>query len=129
MKPFVRKLLQSLVEKLVLQGKDASVEILRIKVTSAYLKVVGGVRKSVLGAVGLFLILIILIVGFVGIHVGLFILLDWDLRTVGIVTLCLGAVYFLVPLGLVLYATSEKTWMKMSRGKELVNKALKPKQK
>ena len=130
MSSFVWKLLIKLAKTAILSGwLSAPVSRLKIKAVSTYLKVVDGVRKGVLGVVALLLVLMLLITGFVAIHVGLFILFEWDLRTVGIVTLCLGAVYFLVPAIAIMVATSEKTWMKVSGGNELVRKVTKPRER
>ena len=130
MSSFLWKLLFKLAKTAVLSGwLSAPVARLKIKAVSTYLKVVDGVRKGVLGVVALLLVLMLLITGFVAIHVGLFILFDWDLRTVGIVTLCLGGVYFLVPVIAITVMTSEKTWMKMSGGDDLVRKVTKPKER
>jgi hypothetical protein len=130
MSSFLWKLLFKLAKTAILSGwLSAPVARLKIKAVSTYLKVVDGVRKGVLGVVALLLVLMLLITGFVAIHVGLFILFDWDLRTVGIVTLCLGGVYFLVPVIAITVMTSEKTWMKMSGGDDLVRKVTKPKER
>ena len=130
MSPFLGKLLIKLAKTAILSGwLSAPVARLKIKAVSTYLKVVDGARKGVLGVVALLLVLMLLITGFVAIHVGLFILFDWDLRTVGIVTLCLGAVYFLIPAIAIVVLTSERTWMKMSGGDELVRKVTKPKER
>jgi hypothetical protein len=127
---FLWKLLFKLAKSAIISGwLSAPITRLRIKAVSTYLKVVDGVRKGVLGAVALLLVLMLLITGFVAIHVGLFILFDWSLRTVGIVTLCLGGIYFLAPAIAIAVLTSERTWMKMSGGNELVRKVTKPKER
>jgi hypothetical protein len=123
MSPFLRKLLFRLVKSAILAGwLTAPVARLKIKAVSTYLKAVDGVRRGVLGVVALLLVLMLLVTGFVAIHAGLFILFDWSLTTIGIVTLCLGTVYFTLPVILILYLTSERTWMKISGGNELVRK-------
>jgi hypothetical protein len=128
MSRFLRRLLLQVAKNAILAGwLAAPIARLKIKAVSAYLRVVNGVRKGVIGVIAFFLVLMLLITGFVAIHVGLFILLDWDSRTVGIVTLCLGGAYFIIPVIGILYLTSEKTWMKMSGGNEMVKKVTRPK--
>ena len=127
---FLSKLLFRFVKRAILAGwLSAPIRRLKIGAVSAYLRLVDGVRKGVLGVVAILLILMLLIVGFVAIHVGLFIVLDWEIKTIGIVTLCLGGVYFLVPLIAIMVGTSERTWMKISGGDELVRKVTEPKRK
>lgn len=127
---FLRKLLFRVVKQVILAGWfSAPIKRLKIGAVSAYLRLVDGVRKGVLGVVAILLMLMLLIVGFVAVHVGLFIVLDWEIKTIGIVTLCLGGVYFLVPLIVIMVGTSERTWMKISGGNELVRRVTEPKQK
>ena len=130
MSPFLRRLLFRTIKSAILAGwLRAPVRKLKIKAVATYLRAVDGVRKGVIGVVTLLLTLMLLITGFVAIHVGLFILFDWSLTTVGIVTLCFGAVYFIVPVAAIMYMTSEKTWMKISGGNKLVRKVVEPKEK
>ncbi len=119
-------MLREFVDRLVAESKSASLDLIKIKAVAVYLKIVDSVRKSVLGGVLLLLALMLLVIGFVALHIGAFILIDMSLRTIGIVALCLGAVYFLVPLVVILKLTSEKTWMKISKSSRLVNDVLSP---
>jgi uncharacterized membrane protein len=90
-----------------------------------YLRIVDAVRKSVVAVMALFLVMLLLLVGFVALHVGVFIVSGWDLRTIGIISLVLGGIYSLVAVVIILRITSEENWMKLSHGSELVRKVTK----
>ena len=122
----LKQLLRQFTGKLFAESKSASLDLIKIKAVAIYLQVVDSVRKSVLGGVMLLLALMFLVIGFVALHIGAFILIDMSIRTIGIVTLCLGAVYFLVPLIVINKLTSEKTWMEISKGSKLLEDALPP---
>jgi hypothetical protein len=126
LREILKQLLREFAGKLFAESKSASLDLIRIKTVTVYLKIVDNVRKSVLGGVMLLLALMLLVVGFVALHIGAFILIDMSIRTAGIVTLCLGAVYFLVPFIVILRLTSEKTWMEISKSSKLVNNVLSP---
>jgi len=101
---------------------SSAFQTVQIKAVRTYIQIVDAVRKSAIGVLLMLVGLFLLAIGFVGIHVGLFLLLDLSIRTVGIVSLCLGGVYFLVPLIMLLKLTSEKTWMRNSKASEMVRK-------
>jgi hypothetical protein len=50
------------------------------------------------------------------------------MTTIGIISICLGGVYMLVSTILIFSLTSEKTWMRVSKGTEVVQKVTKAQQ-
>jgi len=126
---FVKSLIRSVLWESFLKRsfQTGSFDLLLIKGVSVYLKAIDAARKSVLRLILLMAALMMLIVGFVALHVGVFILAGWSLQTVGIITVCLGGAYFLIFGALMLVLTSERTWMKISKGAELVEKVTKSK--
>lgn len=107
------------------RAQAGPLDLLMIKGVTIYLKVVDAARKSALTMVWLAASLMMLIVGFIALHVGVFILAGWSLRTIGIITICLGGLYFVFFGILILSLTCERTWMKISKGSELVEKVTK----
>jgi len=118
----LKKLLGVLWDSSDFKKISSAFQTVQIKAVRTYIQIVDAVRKSAIGVLLMLVGLFLLAIGFVGIHVGLFLLLDLSIRTVGIVSLCLGGVYFLVPLIMLLKLTSEKTWMRNSKASEMVRK-------
>jgi hypothetical protein len=102
-----------------------SLDILLIKAASVYLKMVDAARQSLIKLVLIILMMMLLMVGFVAVHIGVFILTGWTMTTIGIVAISLGVVYMLFSGILIFHLTSEKTWMKVSKGTEIVQKVTK----
>ncbi len=81
MSPLLGKLLFRTIRNAIFAGWLTNpVRRLKIRAVAIYLKAVDGVRKGVIGAVGLILVLMLLITGFVAIHVGLLSFLTGVLR-------------------------------------------------
>ncbi len=107
------------------RSKDAAVKLAKIKAVTYYIKAVNGIRMSLIGVILLFVCLFLLMIGFVGLHIALFAYADWQPDTAKLVLLIISAVYFLIGLGALMSVTSERTWMKFSKGDELTEEALK----
>jgi membrane-bound ClpP family serine protease len=122
----LKQLLRKYASRFVKESKSASLDLVKIKAVGVYLKIVDSVRKSVLCGFMLLLALLLLVIGFVALHIGVFIVFDLSMRTIGIVTLCLGIIYFIIPLIVILKLTSERTWMEMSKGSKLMKDVLSP---
>lgn len=108
--------------------RTRTLDILLIKAASIYLKMVDAARQSMIKLVLIILMMLLLMVGFVAIHVGVFIVTGWSMTTIGIISICLGGVYMLVSTILIFSLTSEKTWMRVSKGTEVVQKVTKAQQ-
>ncbi len=97
-----------------------AMELVRIEAISQYVKALGKARKAAVGYVGLSCLLLLLASGFVLFHVALLFLIPWAMWVKSLILLILSAVYLAVGVGVLLYATSERTWMKYSKASGMV---------
>jgi hypothetical protein len=99
--------------------------LMKIQGTKYYVKGVGQARKVFLGYVLLSSLLFLLLSGFILMHVGLFLYLDWPVATRALLLLGLGAAYFVTALGVTLWLVSQKMWMKFTGAGDMVNQLTK----
>jgi hypothetical protein len=99
------------------------VSLAKIRAVSYYVKAVGAARQIYINHVLLACLLMLMLAGFVLIHVGLFIALPCCPEWKGLLLLILGTAYFLIALICVLKMCSEKSWMKFSKAGDLVKEA------
>jgi hypothetical protein len=88
---------------------------------------VAGVRKARQGFIALLLailFLLLMMIGFLLIHVALFMGLPWSLKARAILLFVLGVVYFCGALAVVITLTSERTWMKFAKVDHLLARLL-----
>jgi hypothetical protein len=97
-----------------------TINLMKIEGAGYYVKGVGEARKIFLGHVLLNCVLFLLLSGFLLMHAGLFLYLDWPIRTKSLLFLGLGVVYFLVALGVILRFCSQKKWMEFSGAGDMV---------
>ena len=106
--------------------RHASIRLLKIEATKAYVHGVRIVRLSALGLMGLGLVIGLICVGALLFHVGLFILLPWTVKAKALFGMILGAVYVITG-GAALYAAlDEKTWMQKSGAVKMLDEATRP---
>jgi hypothetical protein len=101
---------------------DDAILLVKIRAVSYYVKAVSVARDIYLNHVFLAGMLLLMLAGFILMHVGLFIALPCSPVCKGALLLILGAVYFLIALFCVLTTCSEKNWMKVSKASDLVKK-------
>jgi len=123
---FLANFLKRIGVTIVTEGGQKSLDLVKIKAVTAYLHVVEHMRKSAISIITMFLAGLLMLAGFIGVHFGLFVLLDLDIRTIAIVTLCLSAMYLIIGILLLGKVTSEKTWMELSGGDKLVRNVTAP---
>jgi hypothetical protein len=99
---------------------EGAISLIKIRAVACYVKAVAEVRKIFIEYVLLRCALLLLLAGFVLMHVGLFIALPCSPEWKGVLLLILGAAYFLIALLGVLKMCSEKFWMRISKATELV---------
>jgi hypothetical protein len=90
----------------------------------AYLKVLQGARLSIAGALILFVVLQFIVFGFVAMTGAGIWLLPMELESKIYLILALGAILFFVPLGLIIWAFSEKVWYSISGAEKIVSELL-----
>ncbi len=97
-----------------------TIDLMKIEGAGYYVKGVGQARKIFLGHILLNCLLFLLLAGFILMHAGLFLYLDWSVRTKSLLFIGLGAVYFIVALAVILRFCSQKKWMESSGACDLV---------
>jgi NADH:ubiquinone oxidoreductase subunit 3 (subunit A) len=114
------KVIGSLLRSLIGRYRKDTVELVQIKAAALYIKAVAKARQSFIGGMLAILGLLLLLAGFVLIHLALLILLPWSMEIKAIGLLVLGGLYFLVPLIFILAACSERRWMRLSQASKIV---------
>jgi LytS/YehU family sensor histidine kinase len=101
---------------------DATMQLLKIRAVTAYVKAVAAARLVFIGLIALKCLLLLMFAGFILAHIGLFLYLPCRMEHKALGLFILGLVYFLVPLVIILIMCSQKRWMKYSKASELVRK-------
>lgn len=110
--------------KLLKDGRQLSLQLLKIEAAKCYLHGVEMARMSAIGLMRVGLFTVLIVVGMLLLHAGLFVLLPWSMETKAILGICLGLIYVVIG-GLALYAAmAAKTWMIKSGVTEMVEKAI-----
>ena len=123
LKDLLRGLLASVAVKLFDLYRRLSLQLLKIEATKCYLRGVQMVRLSVLGLLGLGLVIGLIFVGVLLVHAALFILLPWSLTAKAVLGLCLGVVYVVMGIGVLRVALSERLWMEKSGATKMLKEA------
>ena len=100
-----------------------SLDLFKIQAAAAYVKGVQAVRRWWIGAILLAIVLLLLMVGFVMVHVGFFLWMPWCLVTKAIILLVLGLVYMGLALVVIFKICSEKAWLESSQANKLIEEA------
>jgi hypothetical protein len=90
-------------------------DILQIEAAAVYVAGVRKARQAFIALLGLALVLLLALSGFVLIHVALFVWLPWSLPAKALVLLVLGVVYLGGGLAVVLGLSSDRTWMRFTK--------------
>jgi hypothetical protein len=111
---------------LVKQDKQTFISFAKIKIKAViyYIKAIRFIRRICIGIVLLILSLVVMICGFIFLHVAFLYYFPLSKEVKALVIFSLGIVYFLVPLGVLLYFTSQRFWMKFSKANTLIQKVL-----
>lgn len=91
---------------------------IKIKAVICYIKAIRFIRRICIGIVLLILSLVVMISGFIFLHVAFLYYFPLSKEVKMFVIFSLGIVYFLVPLGVLLYFTSQRFWMKFSKARD-----------
>jgi hypothetical protein len=89
--------------------------ILQTEAAAVYVAGVGKARQAFIALLGLALVLLLALSGFVFIHVALFVWLPWSLPVKALILLILGVVYLGGGVTVVLWLSSDRTWMKFAK--------------
>ena len=98
---------------------DAALTIVKAEVAAAYVRWVLKVRRAFVAVLSLAVLQLLMLSGFVLIHVAVFVRLPWSPGTKVLVLLVLGVVYLGCGLAAALSAGSDRTWMRFAKVDEI----------
>ncbi len=107
-------------------NKQTFTSFTNIKITAViyYIKAIRFIRRICIGIFLLILSFVIMISGFIFLHVSFLYYFPLSKEVKALVIFSLGIFYFLIPLGVLLYFTSQRFWMKFSKANILIQKVL-----
>ena len=97
---------------------------IKIKAVIYYIKAIRFIRRICIGVFLLILSFVVMISGFIFLHVSFLYYFPLSKEVKAFVIFSLGIFYFLIPLGVLLYFTSQRFWMKFSKANILIRKVL-----
>ena len=104
--------------------RHLSIQVLKIEAAQCYLHGVRMARLSAIGLMGMGLVIVLIGVGVLLFHAGLFILLPWTAEAKAVLGVFLGLAYVAIGCVALHAAMDEKTWMKKSGGAEMLEEAI-----
>ena len=121
------RLIEILLLAVVQRYQENAVGFVKIQATAYYVKAIGKIRSMVMRSIALASLLLLLLAGFIIMHIGFFTFFNWSNRVKGGVLFILGVIYFVIALGTILHATGERKWMKISGASQMVENVTKEK--
>ena len=111
---------------LVKQDKQTFISFAKIKIKAViyYIKAIRFIRRICIGIFLLILSFVVMISGFIFLHVSFLYYFPLSKEVKALVIFSLGVFYFLIPLGVLLYFTSQRFWLKFSKANTLIQKVL-----
>ena len=111
---------------IVKQDKQTFTSFAKIKIKAViyYIKAIRFIRRICIGIFLLIMSLVVMISGFIFLHVVFLYYFPLSKEVKALVIFSLGIFYFLIPLGVLLYFTSQRFWMKFSKANTLIQKVL-----
>jgi len=119
------RLIEILLLAVVQRYQKNAVGFVKIQATAYYVKAIGKIRRTVMRSLAFAGLLLLLLAGFIIMHIGFFTFFNWSNRVKGGVLFILGVIYFVIALGAILYATGERKWMKFSGASQMVEDVIK----
>ncbi len=124
MAPWLKRFLQAGLLFFFQQWRRDLINRSKAKGIAVYLKALQGARRSLIFVAAVIVTLQLLLVGlFMALGAAVY-LLPWSLEAKAYLVLGVGAALFLLPLGFLFYALSERVWYKASGAEEMVEKFL-----
>ncbi len=96
------------------------INLFKSRCLTVYIRIIERLRGFFIRGLTALFCLMLVISGFLIIHVALFFYLPWDLETKALVLLIVGLTYFFVPLTLICWLYSKPQWIKMSGAEEMI---------
>ena len=128
-KELLKGLLVDFATKLLETYRKLTLQLLKLEATKYYVRGVQAVRLSALGLMGLGLLLGLICIGFLLMHIALFILLPWTTEAKAMLGLGLGLAYVVIGGVALKVAMDERTWMEKSGAAKMLKEALSPSEK
>jgi len=119
----LKGILSAIAVKVLDNYRHLSIQLLKIETAKSFLHGVRLVRMSVIGLMGLGLVIMVIGLGALLFHVGLFVLLPWTLETKAVMGMILGVLYVTVGCVVLHKAMDERTWMKKSGADRMLEDA------
>ena len=124
LKHLFKGVLAGIAIKLLDDYRCLSLQLLKIESATCYLQGVAMARRSAIGLIRMGLLMVLIGVGLLLLHAGLFILLPWSMQGKAILGLCLGAGYVVAGGWGLCRAVDAKAWMIKSGAVELMEDAI-----
>lgn len=119
---FLKALLSAVAVRMLRDYRRLSCDLVKIQAVGWYVKGVAGARLAFLGYVALCACLLLAAIGFIFLHIGVFLLLPMSLKMKAVILSALGVAYLAIPLLVLRRAASQATWMKIFKADKLVAK-------
>ena len=122
----IYNLILCILTDLVKQDKQTFTSFAKIKIKAVicYIKAMSFIRRICIGIFLLILSFVVMICGFIFLHVAFLYYFPLSKEVKALVIFSLGIFYFLTPLGVLLYFASQRFWMKFSKANTLIQKVL-----
>ena len=114
-KAFIGDLIESYIRSII--------DLLKIEVAIAYLKIIKGTRRFFVILALLLFATVVFACGFLIIPIALLLFMPWEPQTKAIVGIVIGALYILLPVIIVSALLSEKRWVRMSGVEKILRDA------
>jgi hypothetical protein len=119
----IKGLLAATAIKLLDNYRHLSVQLLKIEAAKCYLRGAQIARLAAIGLMRMGLVIVLIGIGVLLLHAGLFILLPLTVESKAVLCLFLGLVYVAIGCFSLQMAMDEKTWMEKSGAAEILKKA------
>jgi len=123
-KNLLKGMLSVVAIKLLENYRYLSIQTLKIEATKSYLHGVRAARLSAMGLMCLGLVIALICIGVLMLHVGLFVLLPWTLKSKALLGTFLGLIYVVIGGMMLRSAMNEKSWMDKSGATEMLAEAI-----
>lgn len=121
---FIIRIILRIISALFGRWINGVLDSVRTEAAAAYVAGVRKARRAFIALMGLALLLLLMLSGFVLVHVALFVWLPWSLQVKALVLLVLGAVYLGAGIAVVLAISSDRTWMKFTKVDSIIARLL-----
>lgn len=120
----IRALLAAFTVTMLNRGRRLSLQMLKIQSARYYLQGLKIANLTVLGLLGLGMVVVLIGIGLLIFHAGVFALLPWSVEVKGVVALCLGLFYVVIAAVAIRVALNEKRWMDKAGISKMVQRAV-----